>query len=162
MSLSRDPQQWIIISVSALNYVYFQQTRLVPQCYRDPAEVRTVTSRNQSFPVKVVTLYSPGDFEIVIQSSCWTWTESVGGKKWIQSLHLVVSRKQSCCYFFYHAHRNSVPQSRFICPVLCMHPSCLCCLYLLIGFLFCITRTNLIRAKGIQISAHPPKCYPLP
>lgn len=80
MSLSRDSQQWITISVSALNYVYFQQTRLVLQCYRDPAEVRTVTLRNQSFPVKVVTLYSPGDFEIVIQSSCWTWIESVGEK----------------------------------------------------------------------------------
>lgn len=55
--------------------------------------------------------------------------------------------------YFYQAH---LPPAGSLAVFLCMHPSCLCCCYLLIGFVFWITRTNLIRAKGIQISFQPP------
>lgn len=64
---------------------------------------------------------------------------------------------QSCFLFFLSGtSEHNQPQSRFVHLLLCMHPSCLFCCYLLMGFLFCITRTNLIRAEGIQISVHPP------
>ena len=59
-------------------------------------------------------------------------------------------------FFLSGTSEHNQPQSRFVHLLLCMHPSCLFCCYLLMGFLFCITRTNLIRAEGIQISVHPP------
>lgn len=57
------------------------------------------------------------------------------------------------CSIGFYPHR---PLCRFIACVLRTRPSCLCCCCLFAGFVFCITRTNLIRAKGIQISAQPP------
>lgn len=58
--------------------------------------------------------------------------------------------------FFYQAHLNKSAPKRFVRLVSRMQPACLFCCYLLMGFLFCITRANLIRAEGIQISVHPP------
>lgn len=59
--------------------------------------------------------------------------------------------------FFYQAHLNTIQlQSKFVHLVLRMHPSCVFYFYLLMCSLFCITRTNLIRAEGIQISVHTP------
>lgn len=91
----------------------------------------------------------------------WTWQQVIGKKRkenikqtWIKPLHLLIFSMQSC--FLSSTSEHNQPQSRLVRLVLCMHPSCLFCSYLLMGFLFCITRANLIRAEGIQISVHPP------
>lgn len=77
-------------------------------------------------------------------------------KTWIKPFHLLISSTQNVFFFFFlsSTSEHNQPQSRFVHLVLCMQPSCLFCFYLLMGFLFCITRANLIRAEGIQISVH--------
>lgn len=89
-----------------------------------------------------------------MQLSRRTLKESGGGKN-KTNLFLDSFCKSSVVLVCPRAHLN--PRSWFICLDLCMRPSYCCCLYLLMVFLFCITRTNLIRAKGIQISSQPPK-----
>lgn len=59
-------------------------------------------------------------------------------------------------FWFYQAiWKQSAPAQ--VCSPGFMHATLLFVLLLFVdGFLFCITRTNLIRAEGIQISVHPP------
>lgn len=72
-------------------------------------------------------------------------------------IHLFVYSFSACFFFFFsEAHLNSaaLKTDLFILFNACFPLVCL--LLILMGFLFCITRTNLIRAEGIQIRVHPP------